>query len=244
MTLGLFPAAALALGAEPIRRELFAGAPARLRIATALLWLALALPGGFAVVRQLEDTQAVQRESIAFVHRNFAPEQVGFHPESAIFCGAEPPLGSWFSWTIYRHFGGPQRAAEIARFEKTFRAEPVSFLIDSFRLRQFPEELQSFWAENYQPYRASVYVPGRRLAGAPGEAKPFELIVPGRYRWIPLGRPAPLLLGAQRVAPGEIVELGAGHHEARFEEPVEDGVLVLALAEPPRDAPRPFYKSY
>lgn len=244
MTLGLFPATALALAAEPIRRELFAGAPRRLQLATAGLWLALAIPGALALIRQLEDTQAVQRDSIDFVHRNFEPSQAGFHPESALFCGAESPLGSWFSYTIYRHFAGPRRDTEIARFQKTFRSEPVPYLIESFRLRQFPDELQSFWATNYQPYRASVFVAGRRLAGAAGAAQPFELIVPGRYRWVPIGKPAPITVDELRLAPGQIAEFGAGEHRARFDEEVPDGVLLLALGEPPRDAPRPFYKSY
>ena len=119
MTLGLFPAVALAIGAEPIRRELFAGSSGRLRAAGALLWLGLALPAVATLVRQLHDTQAVQRDSLEFVHRNFGG-QVGFHPEAAMFCGPTPPLGNWFSYTIYRHFAGDQREAEVARFEKTF----------------------------------------------------------------------------------------------------------------------------
>lgn len=244
MTLGLFPATALALAAEPIRRELFSGSARQLRAAAALLWLCVALPGGLALVRQLEDTQAVQRESIEFVHRNFGAEQVGFHPEAAIFCGPEPPLGNWFSYTIYRHFGGPRREAEVARFERTFRKLPVHYLVDSFRLGQFPPELREFWGTNYQPYRASVFVAGRRLRGMRGAEQPFELIVPGRYRWFPIGGEAAIHVGGQRIAPGEVAELDAGMHSARFDADVQDGVLVLALADPPREAPRAFYKSY
>ena len=120
----------------------------------------------------------------------------------------------------------------------------MHYLVDSFRLSQFPPELRAFWAENYQPYRASVFVAGRRLRGAGGADAPFELIVPGRYRWIPVGAPAAIRVGERRVEPGEVVELDAGAHRARFEQDVPDGVLVLALAEPPRDAPRPFYQAY
>jgi len=243
MTLGLFPAVALALAAEPIRRELFSGPAPRLRAAAALLWLGLGVPGAVALVRQLHDTQAVQRESLAFVHRNFGNAGIGFHPETAMFCGQTPPLGSWFSYTIYRHFGGATREAEVARFEKTFRNVPVRYLVDSWRLGQFPPELRRFWADNYQPYRASVFVAGRRLRGARGSEQAFELIVPGSYRWIPVGAPSTIRVGDLRLAPGEVTELSAGEHTARFEEDVPDGVLVLALAEPPRDAPRSFYEA-
>ena len=41
-----------------------------------------------------------------------------------------------------------------------------------------------------------------------------------------------------------MTELDAGAHTARFEQDVPDGVLVLALADPPGDAPRMFYKDY
>lgn len=243
MTLGLFPAVALALGAEPIRREVLANDPRRVRAAAALLWLAIAVPGGVALWRGLDDTQAVQRDSIAFVHRNFE-EQAGFHPESALFCGPAQPLGSWFSYSIYRHFGGATRDAEVARFERTFRSLPVRYLLDSFRLEQFPPELREFWAANYQPYRASVFVAGRRLRGSRGSELPFELIVPGLYRWIPVGAPVGIRVGERSIGPGDVAPLGAGSHRARFDEDVPDGVLVLALAEPPRDAPRDFYKAY
>jgi hypothetical protein len=244
MTLGLFPAVALALAAEPIRRELFAGRPARLHAAAAALWLLLLVPGVRALWTQLDDSQAVQRDSLEFVHRNFGGDGVGFHPESALFCGREAPLGSWFSYDIYRRFEGPRRDAEIARFYSTFRAEPVRFLVESFRLAQFPPELREFWHANYQPYRASVFVAGRRLRGARGSSQPFELIVPGPYRWIPVGAPASLRVGERRLAPGEVADFAAGTHAAFFDEDVPDGVLVLALDEPPRDAPRAFYKSY
>lgn len=244
MTLGLFPAVALALAAEPIRREVFAGDPRRLRVAAAALWLALAVPAGRALAQQLDDTQAVQRDSIDFVHRNFDASQAGFHPESALFCGGEPPLGSWFSYTIYQHFHGARRQSEVARFLETFRDEPVAYIIESFRLAQFPPELQDFWATHYQPYRASVFVAGQRLAGAPGAAQPFDLIVTGRYRWIPIGAASSIRVDEQRLGPGEVAELRAGEHVARFDASVPDGVLLLALRDPPRDAPRPFYKSY
>jgi hypothetical protein len=114
--------------------------------------------------------------------------------------------------------------------------------VHSFRLNQFPVELRRFWAENYQPYQASVFVAGRRLAGPRGGEAAFELVVPGRYRWIPRGGPHPLALGERTLRAGEVVELAAGPHVARFVEDVPDGMLVLAVGEPPGPAPLPFYE--
>ena len=79
-----------------------------------------------------------------------------------------------------------------------FREEPVHYLVNSFRLNQFPVELRRFWADNYQPYRASVFVAGRHLAGEPGEIEPFEIVVSGRYRWVPLTGPHGLRIDGQR----------------------------------------------
>ena len=190
MTLGLFPAVAFALALAPLRDALLpAGARPR-ALAAALLWAALAVPGAVKAAQLLADTQGVQRESLAFIRRNFAPGDAGFHPERALFCGpTASPLPLYFSQTIFRDFVGPQAEANLAHMEQRFRGEPIKFLVQSFRLNQFPLELRRFWAENYQPYRASVFVAGRRLEGARGATSPFELIVPGRYRWLPLDAP-------------------------------------------------------
>jgi hypothetical protein len=118
---------------------------------------------------------------------------------------------------------------------------PIKFIVQSFRLNQFPVELRRFWAENYQPYHASVFVAGRRLAGHRGGELPFELIVPGRYRWIPRGGPHPLVVDGRILRAGEVVELEAGMHVARFPEDLSDGILVLAVDEPPGPAPLSFY---
>jgi hypothetical protein len=246
MTLGLFPAAAFALALGPLRETLLPAAAGRARaVATALLWGALAVPAVAKAAELLVDTQAVQRESLAFVRRNFAPSDAGFHPERALYCElAAAPLPLYFSQTIFRDFVGPQAEGNRARMEERFRSEPVKFLVQSFRLNQFPVELRRFWAENYQPYRASVFVAGRRLEGGRGEARAFELIVPGRYRWLPREAPRRVRIDEQWVGAGEVVALGPGPHTAGFVEDATGGLLVLALEEPPGPAPLPFYKVY
>jgi hypothetical protein len=243
MTLGLFPAIGLALALEPIR-ELGRPLPPRgRRLVAAGFWCLLALPGSLHLGALLTDTQAVQRESLAFVHRNFDRSAAGFHPESALFCQEEAqPTRTWFSQHIYRRFAGDGRQRNTERMLRNFRETPVEFILQSFRLDQFPPELRRFWAENYQPYRASVFVAGRRFGGERGTETDFELIVPGRYRWIPVGGPRRVAIDGRLVAAGEVVTLDRGSYAARFVDPVPDGMLVLALDEPPGRAPLQFYR--
>jgi hypothetical protein len=128
--------------------------------------------------------------------------------------------------------------------EQRFRGEPIKFLVQSFRLNQFPLELRRFWSENYQPYRDSVFVAGRRLEGVRGATSRFEVIVPGRYRWLPLEAPHEVRIDDRMVTAGGIITLEPGTHSAGFVEDVRGGLLVLALSEPPGPAPLAFYKAY
>jgi hypothetical protein len=244
MTLGLFPAVGLALALGPIRTRLPARPPALAQLAIAAIWLALALPGALQMGVLLRDTQAVQRESLAFVHRNFAGDDVGFHPEGGVFCGAPQPLGVWFSQSIYRQFEGPQRDRTLGWFLHTFREKPLHYIVQSFRLNQFPAELRRFWADNYQPYRASVFVAGRHLEGTRGESSALEIVVPGRYRWLPFEGRQAVRIDDRRLEPGALVDLDAGEHRATLVEDLPGGALVLAVNEPPGPSPLAFYKRY
>jgi hypothetical protein len=245
MTLGLFPAVALAVAAGPLRAALPADHQRIAAVASAGLWLVLVTQGSVRIADLSIDTQAVQRESLAFVHRNFEVADAGFHPEHGPFCRREAdPIRVYFSQVIFRHFAGDTREAHTRRLLEDFRQRPVKFVLQSFRLNQFPVEIRRFLAGNYQPYRASVFVAGRHLAGSAGERDEFELIVPGRYRWLPFSGPQPIRIGPQTLAPGETAEFEAGPHTASFVENVPGGMLVLALADPPAKAPLAFYKRY
>ena len=186
MTLGLFAAVGLALALPELRRAL-APWPSAARIAAPVLWAALLLG---AVLHSLAqgDSQAVQRDSLRFVHRNFAPDRAGFQPETALFCGVRQPIGLWFSQRIYRTFEGPQRDREVDALIARFRSEPVHYLVESFRLNQFPTPVRVFWDENYQPYHGSVFVAGRRLQGDAGQHSEFDLLIGAPYRWLPIGK--------------------------------------------------------
>jgi hypothetical protein len=239
LTLGLFPAAAFALSRRAIGNAV---APRLRAVAVAGLVCALGLPALLHHARQWSDPQAVQRDSLGFVHRNFAPDVTGFHPESGLFCQAgAQPMPTYFSQHIYQTFETRRREREIRRLIDRFREHEVAFLMQSFRLNQFPVEVRRFWDENYQPYRGSIFVAGRRLAGMRGESVEFELLVPGRYRWLPLDGPQALAIGGQTIAPGGTVELEAGLQQAGFISDGSRGMLLLALNEAPGLAPLEFY---
>jgi len=245
MTLGIFPAVALALALGPIRELLFEGRERIAGLALAGVGAVLALQAVARVAELSIDTQAVQRESLTFVHRNFDDTDAGFHPEHGPFCRDETdPIRVFFSQVIYRHFAGVHREKSTEILLDELRDKPVKFVLQSFRLNQFPVEVRRFLADHYQPYRASVFVAGRRLEGAAGERSEFELIVPGAYRWLPLGTPQPIRIGDRVLAPGEVTLLEAGFHTARFEQDVAGGLLVLAVDDPPGIAPLAFYKHY
>jgi hypothetical protein len=242
MTLGLFPALALATARGAIQTHL----PRAASPAVVSAWgLLLLLPALVTLGSMLRDTQSVQRESLRFVHRNFGPADAGFQPESALFCQAGiPPIPTHFSETIYRRFAGSERETNTERMIRIFETRPIKFIVESFRLNQFPVELRRFWAENYQPYRASVFVAGRRLEGRRGMRREFGLIVPGAYRWLPFRGPQPLRIDGRLVAAGDVLRLESRTHTAEFVEDVPGGVLVLAVQDPPGLAPRAFYKVY
>lgn len=244
MTLGLFPAVAFAVA----RRSICGLLPDRRRESALLIgafWLALAGPGLVRMIDLLTDTQRIQRESFEFIHHNFREQDAGFSPESALFCRGEgQPLKNYFSRDIHRNFGVPGSEPNRERLISRFRGQPILFLLESFRLNQFPVEVRRFWVEHYQPYRASVFVLGRRLEGGAGSHSAFELIAPGDYRWLPAAGSASVAVDGRPLAPGEVVRLGSGGHVADFEEDGTGGMLVLALADPPDVAPLPFYKGY
>jgi len=241
MTLGLFPALAFALARRPICGLLPDRRSVR-QLAIAGFWLALAGPGLLEMIIMLQDTQKVQRDSFDFIHSNFRPSDAGFQPESALFCRGEgQPLQHYFSADIYRRLGRPGSEPNRARLIEQFRDEPILFIVESFRLNQFPVEVRRFWADNYQPYRASVFVAGRRLEGRAGSSSEFELVAPGAYRWLPIASAPPIVLDGRRLGAGEVVTLASGPHVADFTDDVPGGILVLALNQPPGRAPLAFY---
>ncbi len=244
MTLGLFPALAFAIARGPIQ-DLLPDTGSLRAGAIVAFWACLAGPGVASMTELLVDTQSVQRQSFDFVHRNFESSDAGFHPESGMFCRGEgQPLEHYFSHKIYMLYGRPEGKSDPENFIQQFRHAPIRFLVQSFRLNQFPVEVRRFWAENYQPYRDAVFVAGRRLTGRAGQNHAFEVVAAGAYQWIPDTGSQEISIDGRRLGSGEVVSLQAGDHQANFNRDASGGILVLALSDPPGPAPRMFYKSY
>jgi hypothetical protein len=243
MTLGVFPAVAFGVALEPTVDWLSdPRTQAALLALAATLLLAFSLP---AAVRLLADTQRVQVESLAFIARDFGADDVGFHPEKALFCRRRDPLPTFFSQHISTRFGGEDRRRAVAEFIARFRDLPVKFLLDSYRLGQFPPEVVRFWADNYALYRARVLIPARRVVGAPGDAGILSILVAGTYRWqadegAARGRP---VIDGVALNSGDRIELTAGEHRLeRADDPVA-GTLWYAVDDPPSPSQQPFYSS-
>jgi hypothetical protein len=260
MTLGLFPATAAAVAVEPVAELL--GDRRRLRAVVALSLLVLAIPGTRAAAALLADTQAIQRESLAFVDRSFPRATHGFQADGALFCRADPePLPVFLGAEIYRRFGGPDARRETDLLLARLRERPVDFIVRSEHLLWLPPEILELWDRHYRLYRAAVMIPARELAGGEGAAVPFDLLVGGTYRWRAARKAAgvagtPVAIDGRPVADGEAIDLAAGPHRAELRSTsaasagapdaaatpgAVRGVLVLAVADRPAPSAEPFY---
>lgn len=243
MTLGLFPAAAIAVGLEPIRQAF----PRQQvwRILAGSVWALLVIQATITQAGLLQDTQGIQKESLAFIDRNFGADQEGFQPERALFCRDTPdPFPTFLEGPALNRYWGPERDGLAQELISEFRRRPVVFMLDSFRLYWFPPEIQDFWNSNYELYYQSVWIPRLTLAGPRGSRRSLEVIVPGAYRWQHGdGRPD-LRLAGRPIANGDTVRLKAGAYDVELLQSIESGSLVFAVAEPPRQPDGPFYKRF
>jgi hypothetical protein len=122
--------------------------------------------------------QESQRRTMALLQATGLNRQRGYQVEGALFCSKDPdPLPAMFTQQIRHRFGANPHAR--AAFLAEFRARPVAYLVESYRLRQFPREMQEFWDSHYVPYAAAIHVAGfaikpatsccqATIAGAPG----------------------------------------------------------------------------
>ena len=239
MTLGLLFCTAIALGWPGVAAWL---PRAHGPIAAVLVAWCLyhAVPERLA---NLVDTQVMQKASLAFVDRNFESSRRGFHPEGALFCRRDPdPIPARFNDGIQAAFGGPQRAERIARFIAEHRRRPISFIVATPRLIHYPREIFELWATHYVDYYGPVKIAGRKLAGSRGERHTFDVIVPGAYEWLVReGSRSRLSIDGAELLPGNMLVLERGNHALVLLDDVSEGMLVLAVKDPPRSTRVPFY---
>jgi hypothetical protein len=238
MTVGLFPALALAMPAGgPLARS---G-----RWSWALVALAIVVSAAQSFresTEMLQDTQREQRETLRIVYDSPLKNRRGYHVEGALLCMRDPePIPPMFSPAIFqRFFGSPQAMQNRAGWVEEFRSRPIAYIVESYRLSQFPDEIRDFWTKHYIWYARSLYIAGYDVAGP----REVDIIVPGRYRWDadPTSPAASLQLGNALLRPDEKIVLATGSLPAQAIGEGARGQLILAdLPRPTRDGAPFFY---
>lgn len=240
ITLGLFPATAIALGTPALMKSLTPGRARLVFDGGIVLLVLVALP---ASILLLKNSQDIQAQSLSFIEENFEIDDNGFHPESALFCRQDNrPFPTYFLQHINRLFYGDSAEQNIAGFLEEFRERPVIFILDSYRLAQFPPEVQDFWNRAYVPYAPAVAVPGREVHLTPDAGTLFEVVVEGQYRWWPAESTplAVLRVNGQLLDPYSSVILMPGMYELEALGRA-DGIIAMDLPVPPSDSLAPFY---
>lgn len=238
MTAGLFPAVALGLAAGPAVARRGASAPLVIASLGALAAAASA-PEALETMRGSQDRQ---RETMQLIERTLLRDKRGYQVEGALFCSSDPdPLPAMFTQQILRR-RAEQGAGAFDGFVAEFRTRPIGYIVESFRMRQFPDNVREFWNEHYVPYAASLWVAGWRVTSG-GTDSAREVIVPGTYRWIPSSRfpEAVIQVDGRSLAPGESLHLDAGPHLVSRAEGDAEGMLVLALGSARPGGIFPFY---
>jgi hypothetical protein len=239
MVLGLFPAALTALILEPLLHRL------RSRVVRAgfltAVWLPLAAGALGQASTMTVNNQEHQRASLAFVERSFPRDAPGFEGHTAFTCRQDPaPFPPMFAHTIAEEFGGEDRSERARAFIARFREMPVSFVILPVG-QPYPPEVWEFWRTRYVHYYSAVHVPGRAVAGRTGWRDTVEIIVPGEYVWRTAAEQGPSLrVGSEVLEPGETLTLERGYYPLGLPGGGE-GMLVLALPEPPAPGTPRFY---
>ena len=242
MVLGLFVAVvgALALGPVLERLEL----PTARRALIVVLWVPLTVMGLTKAWALTTDTQRIQRESLAFVERNFPSDARGFQTHGALVCRNDPDdFPTRLRGRVLAEFGGVGGAEHVGELMNEFRSRPVSFLVPPFE--SYPHELRRFWDTRYVKYFAAVHVPGRWIRGPRGATGTFEVIVPGEYIWRTSTNDS-----AQLEVQGRILKTGSSIAlPAQGEYPISlpeggEGMIVLALPQPPSPNSRGFYAGW
>lgn len=241
MTLGLFPAAALAV----VWEEIVDAVPAEARtVVIAGVVAVLVVPAAVFAKRLLQDSQQVQRRSFEFIARNFAPESAGYQIEGALFCRPDPdPFPVLFREHLERNFTGSQARQNIDAFIARFRDHDVSFFVYSHMIPFFPKEIREFWGSHYVGYDGAVWVAGRAISAREGARTQFDAIVDGKYRWFASGGAlaSTVEIDGLELRSGEEVELAKGLHQVALRNGTAGGVIALGLADPPTATRGPFY---
>jgi hypothetical protein len=238
MTIGLFAAAVPAIMMGPVRAALPTYLSSGL---TAAAWLALLGAAREPAQRLFEDTRSHQSKTFDFINRNFAPDAVGFHPESATLCRqSRSEFTTYFSATIYSVFYARDTTEQSRLFIERFRKEPVMFIIDSYRLRKFPELVRRFWSEHYIPATPSISILGSPVGGEWPSKRVMDVFVAGEYQWSPTAGRGEIDVDGDVLSAGQRVHLEPGDHQISVSKGTS-GYLHWAVTDPVPSRGRPFF---
>jgi hypothetical protein len=244
MVLGLFPAVVGALVTDVALGRVVRQSR---RVAfLAVMWIPLMLLGVLQAGSLLVDTQRHQRESLAFVERNFSPDARGFNTRAAFACRKDPdPVRVRFLEQVRREFGGPDATYRARRLIEEFRQRRVAFVIPPRDSEPYPAEVREFIRTRYVHYFGAVHVAGRSVRGEAGWSADFEAVVPGAYVWLtPPGAEGTLGVNGHVLAPGETIGLREPGPWRLLLPHGGVGMLVLALREPPAPNTTPFFAGF
>jgi hypothetical protein len=192
-------------------------------------------------VEMLADTQQEQHDTLRLVTDSPLKVRRGYHLEGALLCMHDPdPFPVFFSPGIYQRFyASPSAAKNRADFIAEFRKRPVAYVVETYRLAQFPDDIREFLSSHYIWYAHSLYVAGYNFDAEAGQ-RTIDVIVGGKYRWDadPTSPAARLVIGTHTASPGEVLPLPVGMLHARIEGEAGRGQLILA------DLPRPTRTGY
>lgn len=235
ITLGVFPAVAIGLGLPGIRELL----PRAYGAVAGLAWACLIMTGAIYRSETLADTQAVQRDSFAFVEAHLPPSLRGFSSDGAFVCRRDPaPLPVYLGHGVTQRLFGTDGERNTAQLIEEFRSRPIAFVLDTHRFSSFPRSWRTFFAEHYVVYAHRVALPGVRLTGAAGSHHAVDVIVAGRYRWFGHGR---VVVGGRQLDRDGTIDLDVKVHDIELVDASVEGMFVLDVGAPPVPRSEPFY---
>lgn len=169
------------------------------------------LSNAFVYQGRLDDTRAVQVETLSALHQIF-PDPVHYFDRNSM-AASFPKAGIFMSsWGLKNY-----QNAEVPRFLPVMEAKAIPLLIDnspaiSAALRRKPTVLMDVDAaalrDNYIPHWGYIWVAGKQLNISRDETK-FKILTPGVYT---IESDNNLKINGQSYKAGETVELGRATH--------------------------------
>ena len=237
MTVALFAGLALA----PMATRLAAAVPSMPGAVLAMLAVVLFIGAAPATLQMLHGSQVHQRRTMDFINTTSLSGRRGFQTEGALFCTGDPdPLPVIFSHQIARRLQGNPQAIES--FLAEFRSRPIAYIVESYRMNEFPPEVRQFWSAHYLRHSGPLLVLGSSVGGQDAAAA-IEILAAGQYRWTPGTRDsrAALRIGATTIEPGGSAALTPGLHRVETDPTGMAGTLSLDLPAWPQEDLIPFY---